>query len=529
MRRPGAPGGDRAQAEAMRGALALLVALAGPAAAQGLPQEVATALRAYEEFRSHALWSWHPEGRELLVRRRVGAADQVHRVEGPGVPPQPLTAGGKALAAAYQPIRGDSFVLIADAGDGSQRLYRYEVAGGAVTPISPEDEQAAELAWSKAGDRLAYATVSADPADPSRTRTTLRVVDPAHPAAERQLARLDGRWRDLAFASDGQRVALVEEVSPAESHLWVMDAAKGTRRRVTRPDAKAKGAYRHPAFSRDGRALFALSDRGSDFRRLVLVPIGGGAERVLTAQHKFDVDDYAVSEDAGLLAFVTNENGAHVLRFIDLATLKEQPRPALLDGVIGGLAWRPKSREIGFHIASARSASDVFSYDARTNQLTRWTNGNAVGVNTREFAEPTRIRWKGADGLEVTGLLYAPPARFTGKRPVIVDHRAGPGSQWRAGFLGRANYLVSELGIAIVRPNVRGSSGFGKAFLAAGSGARRDDARKDIAALLDWIGKQPGLDEARTLVVGSGIAGQPDDDGFMLAAIDFARRVQPQR
>ncbi|HEX5633221.1 MAG TPA: hypothetical protein VFX50_08335, partial [Gemmatimonadales bacterium] len=95
---------------------ALLVALAWPASGQDFPAEVAAALRPYDEFRSHALWSWHPDGRELLVRRRVGAAEQVHRVEGPGVAPQPLTTGGKAFAAAYQPTRGDSFAFIA-AGD----------------------------------------------------------------------------------------------------------------------------------------------------------------------------------------------------------------------------------------------------------------------------------------------------------------------------------------------------------------------------------------------------------------------------
>ena len=96
------------------------------------------------------------------------------------------------------------------------------------------------------------------------------------------------------------------------------------------------------------------------------------------------------------------------------------------------------------------------------------------------------------------------------------------GSQWRTGFLGRANYLVGEQGMAIIRPNVRGSSGFGKAFASLPA----EDGYKDIASLIAWIGEQPSLDESRTLVVGSGEAGQPDEDGFMAAAIDFARRTR---
>lgn len=513
----------------MRGPLvALGIALSASAAAQQLPQDVTQALRAYDEFRAHRLRAWHPGGKEILVGRRDRATEQLARVEGAGTAPAILEQAGRAFAAAYQPGKGDSIVFIGEAADGSRRVQRLDPATGGVTAVSPAGEEAMEFAWNPEGDRIVYATVSEDPDNPSRARTTLRLVDPAREATERFLDHLDGRWKELRFSPNGRRLALTQEVSSTESHLWIMDVFTGTRRRVTRPDARARGSYASPTFTRDGRGLYALSDRGSEFRRLVIVPLAGGPDRVLTAHLKYDVDAYAASDDAGLIAFVTNENGGHVMRFIDLVTLKEQPRPALLDGVIGGLAWKPKSREIGFHVSSARSAGDVFAYDAKANQLTRWTNGNAPGVNTREFAEPQLVRWKAADGRESTGLLYMPPERFTGKRPVIVDHRAGPGSQWRAGFLGRANYVVGELGVAILRPNVRGATGFGKGHAKLGAGARREDASKDIAALLEWIGRQPALDESRTIVIGTGVAGQPDDDGFIAAAVDFAQRAGAQ-
>src|SRR5262249_41169724 len=147
-------------------------------------------------------------------------------------------------------------------------------------------------------------------------------------------------------------------------------------------------AYRSPWFTKDGRGLFATSDRGSEYQRLVIVPLDGGAERVITRKLDFDVDDFEVSFDANRIAFITNENGSHVLRFLDLSSFKEYSRPSLFDGVIGGMQWRRKSAEIAFHITSARSAGDVFSYDARENRVTRWTNGNNPDVNTSEFAEP---------------------------------------------------------------------------------------------------------------------------------------------
>ena len=511
-------------------AAALLgVALASLAAAQQPAPDVATALRPYEDFRSHTFRGWHPEGKEILVGRRAGGAEQLNRVEAAGATLKPVEPAANALLVAYHPKQGGILVFIAETAEGSRRVQRLDVATGEVSAVSPAGEEAMEFAWSPEGDRIVYATLSEDPGSASRTRTTLRLVDPGRPATERLLGHLEGRWKEVRFSPNGRRLALTQEVSPTESHVWIMDVGTTTRRRVTRPEPRARGSYRSPSFTRDGNSLFALSDRGSEHWRLVLLPLTGGAPRVLTGHLNYDVDAYAASIDAGLLAFVTNENGGHVMRFIDLVTLKEQPRPSLFDGVIGGLAWKPKSREIGYHVSSARSAGDVFSYDAKANQVTRWTNGNGPGVNTRDFVEPRLVKWKAADGRESTGLLYMPPPeRFPGKRPVIVDHRAGPGSQWRAGFLGRANYVVGELGVAILRPNVRGSSGSGKAHAAAGEGAKRDDHVKDIAALIEWIGRQPLLDDSRTLVIGTGIAGQPNDDGFIAAAVDYARRITPR-
>lgn len=501
----------------MRRALAALAAAAfvGVAPAQDLPAEVRSALQAYDQFRSHVLWSWHPTQREVLVGRRADAGWLAHRVAGPGATPEPLAAPPMS-SAACEPVRGEAFVYVGE----DARIHRYDFATRVATPVSPEGEPATGFAWNRAGDRIVYGTQA-----PGATRTTLRIVDPGRPATERLLGRLVGRWSDPAFSDNGRRIALVQEVA-GQSHLWIMDVATGTRRRVTRPDAKAPARWRAPRFSRDGRALFALGEGRGEHRMLFFVPLARGAPRPLTGRHKFDVDAFEPSVDAGLLAFLTNESGAHVMRFIDLATLEEQPRPPLFDGVIGGLAWRPGTRELGFHITSARSAGDVFSYDVKANQLTRWTNGNSPAVNTREFAEPRVVRWKSFDGREMTALLYRPPERFPGKRPVIVDHRTGPGGQARAEFLGRANYLVGELGVAILRPNVRGASGFGRAFRALGSGAAREDARKDIAALLEWIATEPGLDAGRALVLGDGVAGEPDAETFMRAAIDFARRVQ---
>jgi dipeptidyl aminopeptidase/acylaminoacyl peptidase len=146
--------------------------------------------------------------------------------------------------------------------------------------------------------------------------------------------------------------------------------------------------------------------------------------------------------------------------------------------------------------------------DPATGALQRWTRPHAAaGIDPASFGEQSIVRWKSFDGRTISGIANMPPARFTGKRPVLIQVHGGPEAQATFGFIGRLNYYVEELGIAVIQPNVRGSSGFGKTFLSLDNGMKREDSVKDIGALLDWIAQQPGLDASRVLVAGGSYGG----------------------
>jgi dipeptidyl aminopeptidase/acylaminoacyl peptidase len=489
-----------------------------------IPGDLAAQLAPYGDFRPHAMLSWHPTRREMLVRRRLNATNQVHLLTQPGTTPVALTDYPDAVpGGVFEPTRGDYFLFArAEGGNEVFRIFREDIASKTVTPISPEGERADSLAFSRKGDRIVYTTQPVDRNNPDRSaRTIVHVANPLKAATDRVIARLDGGgWFGFRFSEDGRKLVFIEYKSATESHIWVMDAATGRKRRVS-PDSKEPVYYGETRFSKDGKALFTISDRGSEFRRLAYLPLGSGAERVLSGQHHYDVDDYDISFDVNRLAFITNESGSDVLRFVDTTTLKELSRPPLMQGVIGGLQWRPKSNEVAFHMSAARSAGDVFSYDLKTNALTRWTNGNNPQLNTSAFVEPRLIKWRSFDEREITGFLYQPPANFTGKRPVIVNIHGGPEAQARAGFIGRNNYFVSELGVAMIYPNVRGSEGFGKTFLKLDNGMNREDSVKDIGALLDWIAQQPDLDASRVMITGGSYGGYMT----FASSVHFADRI----
>lgn len=546
MRGPVAARGDRHQVSialraVFRAAAAVLAAAALASQAQGeflvppknlvldgippIPAEIAAKTAPYTEFRPSAMLDWHPEKREILVRQRRGNVSQLHRVAEPGAAPEPLTDFPDAVAGGRYEPRAGSWLLLSRAagGDEAFRLHRHDPVSKEAVPVSPEGVRAGPAAWNRKGDRMVFATLPLDRNNATReAKTTVHLVDPQAPDKARILAVLPGGgWSSLRFSPDDRRLVLVERVSAEESHLWLMEVANGKMRRITPAKKDTPVHYGDPQFSPDGKALFAISDRGSEYRHVAWIDLATGREQALAANLRHDVENISLSAKAKSLAFVTNEAGAHVLRFMDIVTRKETPRPALVSGVISGLHWRRDGSEIAFTHASARSPGDVFSYHLGENRVIRWTNGNSPSLNAAAFPEPRIIRWKSFDGREITGLYYHPPSQFEGVRPVVVSVHGGPASQARAGFIGRNNYLVNELGIAVIYPNVRGSSGFGKTFLALDNGRLREDSVKDLGALLDWIRTQPGLDADRVLVTGGSYGGYM----ALAAAVHYPERI----
>jgi dipeptidyl aminopeptidase/acylaminoacyl peptidase len=489
-----------------------------------IPEEMIAKIAPYTEFRPAAMVAWHPAKPGMLVRVRAGNTNQLHYVESPGAKPEQWTDFPDAVSSAtFQPKKGE-FILFEKGAGGNEvfRIYRMDLATKVVTPISPDGERANFNAWNRAGDRVLYTTTTIDRNSASReARMKLFMADPMKPEEARLLSTFEGGgWRGFHFSRDGKTLVFGEYISANEAHVWTMDVATGEKKRLTpaRKDGEVPVFVSQARFAKDGKSLFALSDRDNEFRQMVRIDLATAKETPLAAHLKFDVDGYSVSERAGRIGLVTNENGSSVLRFLDLESFKELPRPALIPGEISGARWRAgggdegdeegDGKEFAVNIASSRSPGDVYSYNIDTKKLTRWTNSASAGLNPLEFAEPKLAKWKSFDGLEISGFVYAPDAKkFPGKRPVLINIHGGPEGQSRPGFINRNNYLVGELGIALIFPNVRGSSGFGKTFLALDNGMKREDSVKDIGALLDWIKTQPDLNADRVMVSGGSYGG----------------------
>src|SRR5262249_10176734 len=156
---------------------------------------------------------------------------------------------------------------------------------------------------------------------------------------------------------------------------------------------------------------------------------------------------------------------------------------------------------------SARTPTDVYSLNIETGAVSHWTKGKTGDADITKIPDPEIIHWKSLDGRVISGFLFRPPTNFKGKRPVMIDVHGGPEEQYRPIFWGQDNYVLKELGVAKLYPNVRGSIGYGKTFVNLDNGLKREDAVKDLCALLDWIKTQPYLDAERVMVTGASYGG----------------------
>lgn len=462
-------------------------------------------IRRYLGFRPAGFQGWHPRRRDVLVTILAGPTRQLHEIRIPEGPLLPLTAESDPVAGgSWDPSDRGGWVFWRDTeGDEDFRLFWRgpDAASGAPTggwPCLPGG-----ICWSHGGRWLGYGRSAA-----GGEGTELRILDPSDPGAERLVLRTpQPGWSILDWSKDDRSWLVHELRSARRSVLHWVEVGTGARRRVA-PGEGEDVFYSEARLLPGDREALVISDRGTEFRHLSVLDLHDGSERRFGPEYPGDVEQMDLSPEARWVAFFVNEKGISRLHLLERATGREHRVPELPAGVASGLRWRPRGREVAFTLDGPRCPGEVLSVDFRTGGVTRWTKP-WDGLRRAGFPrEPEPVEVQALDGRVLAGLIHRPdPARFPGRRPVLLRLHGGPEGQARPVFQGRWNALVGEWGVAVVDPNVRGSTGFGKTFMGLDDGVRREDAVRDVGAFLDWVGKDPGLDPARVAVHGTSYGG----------------------
>ena len=477
-----------------------------------VPVALATRTRPYLEARSAAVQAWDPVSRALLISTRFANTAQIHSVAGPMMDRRQLTFETDRVGAARVSPSGDVTVVSKDVG-GNEFFQLYTLNAGQLTLLTDGKSRNGFGAFSKDGRLIGYSSTKRTGAD-----NDLYVMDPRDPKTARMVYQAKGGgWSILDFAPDGNRALVVNRGSVQKSDLYDLDLTSG--KLTPLHDLKQQVAYAGAEYAPDG-SLWVLSDEGSDWSRLGT--LRGGKFTPVAAQAKWDVDSFDIAPDGSFIAFFTNEAGLSKLRLLDPKTGSVRTAE-LPSGVAGGLEIAPWGA-VAFSFSAPTVAGDAFVLDPATMKVTQWTASETGGLDPKRNVDAQLITVKSFDGEEVTGFLYRPdPAKFPGKRPLIIDIHGGPEGQERPSFAGASNYYTNELGIALFYPNVRGSTGFGKRFVSLDNGPfKREDSVRDLEPFLARFAADPAIDAGR-IGVGGGSYG-----GYMCyaAAIRFADRLK---
>lgn len=470
-----------------------------------IPMSLVKELNMYTNVRSAGFAEWHPKKREMIMSTRFGNTNQLHYLKMPmGARTQITFFDEPVGGATFEPNEGKYFIFSRDAGGNEfGQLYRYDMADGKITLLTDGGRsQNGGMSWSTKGDKLLYGSTRRNGAD-----RDVYLMDPMQPQKDKLVLELSGGgWGVNDWSPDDKSFILGEYVSVNVSRLWLVDIATGTKTMIS-PETKDEMVFGGAVFSKDGKSIYISTDMDHEFTYLAKMDLSTKKITPITKSIPWNISDYDLSPDGTKMVFSTNEAGLSKVYMLNTITNQFEAIKEIPQGAVGGLEWHENGEDIAYNYSTAASSSDIYVFNIKTRKTERWTESELGGLVSSQLNDAKLIKWKSFDGTEISGFHYKPAAKFTGKRPVMIVIHGGPEGQSTPGFQGRNNYFLNELGVAIIYPNVRGSTGYGKTFVKMDNGYLRENSVKDIGALLDWIAQQPDLDASRVMTMGGSYGG----------------------
>lgn len=467
-----------------------------------IPQSLVEDLVRYQNVRSAAFVAWDTDG-GLYVRTRFGDVPQIHHVANPlGARTQKTFLPEPVGSVARQPgSRRLAFTMDAGGNELSQ-IFLLNPADGSATMLTDGKSRNRSILWDRTGTQLAFTSTRRN-----GRSNDVWVMDVNHPDRPwLVLASPDGStWTPTEFSEDGKWLLIENYISANESRVYLANVETSTPQRLT----DISGANRAVGFAGDG--FLFVTDRWGEFSQLAFARLETpDAVTNLTADIPWDLSGMAIAPDRSRAAFAVNAGGLEQLYLFDMKRMKWKAVEGLPTGLISGLTFSPDSRSLGMTISTAQTPSDAFVLGLRRQplgyaKLERWTKSEVGALDTDAFIKPDITSYPTFDGRNIPALVY----RHTGPgpHPVVIAIHGGPEGQALAGFSSTYQMWVEKLGATVIRPNVRGSSGYGKTFVQLDNGMLREDSVKDIGALLDWVGTQPDMDASRVAVYGGSYGG----------------------
>ena len=487
-----------------------------------IPQSIRQELYPWQDVRAAVFRAWSADGRSIYASTGFGSVDSLHKIAMPGGARHQLTFYREPITEILRRPGSEQLTFLRDAG-GSEfaQIFLFDTETGEATMLTDGESRNGSAVWDRRGARLAYKSTRRD-----GKANDIWVMDPDEPdKAEIALEADDGfLWRPAEFSREGGRLLLQNHVSVTESRVIMVDLDTGTRTLLA-GGGEIPSLNEPVAFDDDGDGFWLITDQGGEFNQLAwqsLVP--GAVPEIVTADIPWDISNVVISHNRKRMAFVANENGQSRVYLLDPATREYRRVDKIPTGIVYRLRFSPNGRKLGMTLNSAQAPSDAYVLNLRHNPLksgwfTRWTESEVSRLVAKQFVMPELVSYSSFDGREVPAWIHKPQGE--GPHPVIIRIHGGPEGQARPMFSTTFQFWVANLGAAVIQPNVRGSTGYGKTYVGLDNGFQREDAVRDIGALLDWIETQPDLDASRVALYGGSYGGYM----VLASAVHYSDRI----
>ena len=453
-------------------------------------------IAAYLDIPAATSPAWVREGRIAFIDDTSGVPNL--RLTQPGTGARPLTDGPDRIGTVIASPAGDRLVFAMDrGGDERHQLWLLEVAPGATRPLTDAPETIHQLgAISPDGTRLAFASNARDPR--YFDVMTLRLDDTA--AIPIVALNRDEHLLPLAFSPDGTSLLVRRDTTNLDADLLLMSLSGDELRELTPHEGEA--SVPHAAFSPRGDAVWFVSNQDGDLLTLRRLDLATG-EQTIVVERPWDVEAVAVAPRGEWLAYVVNEDGSSRVWLRSTRGGEERPVRGLPTGVVDGVTWSPDGSRLAFSLSGPRRPSGIWTsgIDGLATSITKTDYGR---IDEGSLRDPEVVRYPTFDQRDIPAFWYEPSGG--GPWPVVIDVHGGPESQRRTQFAPTTQFLLAR-GYAVLAPNVRGSTGYGKAYCHLDDVERRMDAVADLAAAADWLARRDDVVADRIAVMGQSYGG----------------------
>ncbi|MBV9210345.1 MAG: S9 family peptidase [Acidobacteria bacterium] len=474
----------------------------------------------YLNIRSSTSPAISPDGKRVAFLTNITGTPQVWMLGAQGGWPEQMTFYEDRVDYVFWSPDGTGLVFgKSKGGDENAQLYWMSPDGSEIKALTNDPKVRHNFGgFSHDGKWISYSSNKRNP-----NYFDVYVMELAT-GREQLVYQQDGSNNPVAWSFSDKKLVVSrgnEELS-LNNDLYLVDLTTKQATHLTPHEGAAQ--FGNVRFTPDDHSiLFGTNDK-REFYSLAQMDLQSKRVDIID-DTEWDLDSFEISPDGGLIAYTINRDGYSELYLRRLDTngkplitvvgAKEAPLKLPAKGIVTSLRFSRDmtgeaardGNKLAFVFNSSRNPSDVWLYDLKTRQLNQITHSSLAGIPQSSFVEPELIRYKTFDGREIPAWYYRPQPQSSSKSlPVIVSAHGGPEGQAQPSFSAIFQYFLSR-GYAVLAPNVRGSTGYGKTFTHLDDVRKREDSVKDLAAGVEWLKTAGGADAKRIAVMGGSYGG----------------------